>query len=91
LIGSNKSTWKRWQQLTDNPDRTDTKAGLGNKYIMACVIAKRARYLSEKKGRELEENIGNPIFLAMKEIEQGKIKFTNTHTYFLCLNPKTFL
>ena len=62
--------------MTDNSDRTDTKAGLGNKYIMACVIAKRARYLSEKKGRELEENIGNPIFLAMKEIEQGKIKFT---------------
>lgn len=62
--------------MTDNSGKTDKKAGIGNKYLMACVIAKRARYLSEKKGRELEESIGNPIFLAMKEIEQGKLEFS---------------
>lgn len=62
--------------MTDYSGKTDKKAGIGNKYLMACVIAKRARYLSEKKGRDLEESIGNPIFLAMKEIEQGKLEFS---------------
>lgn len=62
--------------MTDNSDRTDTKSGLANKYLMACVIAKRARYLSEKKGRNLEDGINDPIFFAMQEIEQGKLEFT---------------
>lgn len=62
--------------MTDNSDRDDMKQGLANKYLMACVIAKRARYLSEKKGRNMEEGINNPIFVAMQEIEQGKLEFT---------------
>lgn len=61
--------------MADNSDRNDTKHVLANKYLMACVIAKRARYLSEKKGRNLEEGINNPIFVAMQEIEQGKLEF----------------
>ncbi len=62
--------------MTDNSDRSDKKPELANKYLMACVIAKRARYLSEKKGRNLEEGINNPIFVAMQEIDQGKLEFT---------------
>jgi len=46
-----------------------------NKYLLACAIAKRARHLSEKKGRELEESVNNPIFFAMNEIELGKLKY----------------
>lgn len=63
------------RQLTDNSGKTDIKPGLANKYLMACVISRRARFLSEKKGRNLEEGINNPIFLAMQEIEQGKLEF----------------
>lgn len=62
--------------MTDNSGKSDTKPKLANKYLMACVIAKRARYLSEKKGRNLEEGLNNPIFVAMQEIEQGKLEFT---------------
>lgn len=62
--------------MTDNSGKKNTKPGLANKYFMACVIARRARYLSEKKGRNLEEGISNPIFVAMQEIEQGKLEFS---------------
>ena len=62
--------------MTKKSDRANDPSILSNKYLMACVIARRARQLSEKKGRlNLEEGelYFNPIQQAIREIEEGKI------------------
>jgi hypothetical protein len=42
--------------VTEKSDKTKGPSILSNKYLLACVIAARARQLSEKKGRvNLEE------------------------------------
>ncbi len=41
---------------------------------MACAISKRARQLSEKKGRmPFGDEGSNPIEMAMREISEGKV------------------
>lgn len=62
--------------MTKKSDSANDLSILSNKYLMACVIARRARQLSEKKGRlNLEEGelYFNPIQQAISEIEEGKI------------------
>ncbi|HON33505.1 MAG: DNA-directed RNA polymerase subunit omega [Thermovirgaceae bacterium] len=62
--------------MTKKIDRANDPSILSNKYLLACIIAKRARQLSEKKGRlNLEEGdlYFNPIQQAVREIEEGKI------------------
>jgi DNA-directed RNA polymerase subunit K/omega len=61
--------------VNENSGNSNNGSVPHNKYLLACAIAKRARYLSEKKGRELEESVNNPIFFAMNEIELGKLKY----------------
>ncbi len=46
---------------------------------MACVIAKRARQLSEKKGRMTLDDgdpYFNPVLHSIREIEGGRIRFS---------------
>ncbi|MDO9508784.1 MAG: DNA-directed RNA polymerase subunit omega [Thermovirgaceae bacterium] len=60
--------------MTEHNDKPVSTSAIPNKYLMACMIAKRARQLSEMKGRvTIEEGESNPIDCAMKEIEEGKI------------------
>lgn len=62
--------------MTNKTDRANDPSILSNKYLLACIIAKRARQLSEKKGRlNLEEGdlYFNPIQQAVREITAGKI------------------
>ena len=62
--------------MTEKSDKAKGPSILSNKYILACVIAARARQLSEKKGRvnlEEGEEYFNPVQHAIREIEEGKI------------------
>ena len=62
--------------MTNKAERANDPSILSNKYLLACIIAKRARQLSEKKGRlNLEEGdlYFNPIQQAIREIGEGKI------------------
>ncbi|HBG14000.1 MAG TPA: DNA-directed RNA polymerase subunit omega [Synergistaceae bacterium] len=62
--------------MTENSYKVKDPSILSNKYLLACVIAKRARQLSEKKGRvNLEEGEAyfDPVQHAIREIEDGKI------------------
>lgn len=64
--------------MGDNSGQNIISLAFPNKYMMACAISKRARQLSEKKGRlSIEEGYSNPISVAMKEIEEGKILLVN--------------
>jgi len=52
-----------------------------NKYLMACAISKRARQISEKKGRMTFGNEGsNPVDLAIREICEGKVSIIGMET-----------
>ncbi|MFP4481327.1 MAG: DNA-directed RNA polymerase subunit omega [Thermovirgaceae bacterium] len=52
------------------------KIGSKNKFLETQIIAKRAKQLSERKGRSfLEEGKTNPIEQAMKELAEGKLGY----------------
>lgn len=47
-----------------------------NKFLVAQIISKRARQLSERKGQSfLEEGNVNPIEKALRELEEGKLSY----------------
>lgn|GEM_PF-411210 len=69
--------------MTDQSDKMNRSSMLSNKYLMACVIAKRARQLSDNKGRMIldeAEPYFNPILYSIREIEEGKIRFSVPET-----------
>jgi DNA-directed RNA polymerase subunit K/omega len=60
--------------VTKKTDGMDLSRPITNKYLMACAISKRARQLSEKKGRmPFGDEGSNPIEMAMREISEGKV------------------
>lgn len=64
--------------MTVSSDKPVSSSAIPNKYLMACMIAKRARQLSEKKGRmTIEEGESNHISTAIKEIEEGTIVYSS--------------
>ncbi len=67
--------------MTNSSDKPVSSPAVPNKYLMACMIAKRARQLSEKKGRmTIEEGESNHISTAIKEIEEGTVVYSNRAT-----------
>ncbi len=67
--------------MTNRSDETAHARAINNKYLMACAISKRARQLSEKKGRMPFGNEGsNPVDLAIREISEGKVSILGMET-----------
>lgn len=57
-----------------NPPIDKLVEKVGCKYALTCVLAKRARYLCDKKADMLEATKINPITYAAKEIYDGRVE-----------------
>lgn len=47
---------------------------VGSKYSLVMAIAQRAKQLTDKRERFLRERETNPVYIAMEEIAQEKVK-----------------
>ncbi len=62
--------------MLKNLDIIERSGNVENKYLAAHIISKRARQISEQKGRSLlDETRENPILLALRELAEGRLGF----------------
>ena len=55
------------------PSVNDVMPKVGTRYEVALAVAKRARQISNKRVEEGDSDISDPVDVATKEIDSGKV------------------
>lgn len=59
------------------PSVNDIMGKIGTRYEVALAVAKRARQISNKRIEEGDPDISDPVDVASKEIDSGKVVLVN--------------
>ena len=60
-----------------NPDLRELLKNKTSRYSLVTAVAKRARQISNKRIEEGDPDISDPVDVASKEIDEGKIVVVN--------------